>query len=108
MLFFKSKTFGLPRSPKWKEVRDRFLHLHPFCAVCGTNKKLEVHHIIPVHIDISKELVESNLITLCESKSHNDHLIFGHFLNWKLFNENVVSDATTYYKSLKEANFEER
>lgn len=79
------------RSPDWKSVRDNHIKNNPFCAACGTSKKLEVHHIVPVHIDPSKELDSSNLITLCNSKCH---LLFGHLMWFKSWNPNVVEDCS--------------
>ena len=51
------------RGSQWKKIRDQVVVAFPFCAVCGTTKKLQVHHIIPFRLthDNSKE----NLIPLC-------------------------------------------
>jgi 5-methylcytosine-specific restriction protein A len=93
----RKRAYGNKRSPQWGEVRKKHLKTHGTCAVCGGNKHLEVHHIMPFHIDPKKELDPTNLITLCESKSHNDHLIFGHLLDFKAMNPNVVTDAKNYH-----------
>jgi len=88
-----------PRKPKvkrskdWPKLRNQWLQVHPRCAVCGEQKHLEVHHLIPVHFDPSKELDVTNLITLCEQKSHNDHLLVGHLLDWKSMNPDCVDNA---------------
>lgn len=87
---------AISRSPKWRKVRADFLKTHPVCAVCGSNKVLEVHHIIPFNIRPDLELVPDNLITLCESKKRgglNCHLIIGHGGNYRDFNPDVVKDA---------------
>ena len=34
--------YGATRSNKWPEVRKKHLGLYPTCAVCGSNKKVEV------------------------------------------------------------------
>jgi len=90
------------RSPQWHALRIKWLEEHKVCDACGITTKalLEVHHKVPVHIDPSKELDWGNLITLCESPSHNCHLIFGHLLNWKSFNKNVVQDTQVFYTKL--------
>jgi hypothetical protein len=95
--FFKrEQDFGVSRSGKWPKVRKSFLEQNPYCAVCGSKKKLNVHHIVPFHIDQSRELDPSNLITLCEGDVVNCHLLFGHFMNFRNFNPNVVEDAAIW------------
>lgn len=86
------------RSGKWPAVRRRHLAEHPSCIACGTAENLEVHHLLPVHLFPEKELEPSNLVTLCESPSHNCHLLFGHGLCWSAYNEKCVElSASTLY-----------
>ena len=82
------------RSPKWRKVRSEHIKNYPECAACGRKNGLEVHHIVPYHIDPSKELDPTNLITLCGKYCH---FVFGHLMDWKSWNENVVRDCTLYY-----------
>ena len=77
------------RSPKWPTVRNRYVKIHNFCEACGIKYDLDVHHIVPFHINPSLELVESNLITLC--RKH--HFQIGHLSNWTRDNPNVRQDA---------------
>lgn len=51
------------RGSQWRRVRAGVLSAVPFCALCGTTKRLQVHHIVPwrVHRNNSK----TNLIPLC-------------------------------------------
>ncbi len=86
------------RSPKWSSIRKKHLKNHPYCAACGANKKLEVHHKIPVHINPELELESDNLITLCDSPCH---LVFGHLYNYKSYNEYVESDCLAYLHKVK-------
>lgn len=79
----------IKRSDEWPAVRRRYIKKNPACVVCGARKRLTAHHIIPYHIDPALELVETNLITLCEP----DHLLFGHLRRYLSYNENVVVDA---------------
>lgn len=81
------------RSYKWSSVRKEFLKLNPCCAICGSCMKPEVHHIIPVHMDSSKELEFDNLITLCDKYCH---FIFGHLMNWKSYNPNIIEDSKIF------------
>lgn len=94
-----------PRSPKWPAVRAEYLKTHPECAACGTRNELNVHHVVPFHLDESKELDPENLITLC--REH--HLTVGHDPdfdgpmkpNWSAENKNVRRDAERMRKKLK-------
>jgi 5-methylcytosine-specific restriction enzyme A len=96
-------SLGLPkpagkRSGHWPVVAHAHLVAHPLCEACGCGVKalLNVHHIHPFHEFPQLELEETNLITLCESPSHNCHLIFGHLLKWSSWNLDVVHDAKWY------------
>lgn len=93
-LFFKKYSIlSVTRSSKWKQVRKLHLLKQPNCMVCGSSSKPEVHHIIPVHIDSSKELDPNNLITLCDKYCH---FIFGHLMNWSSYNPSIIEDARYY------------
>ena len=87
----------VPRSGKWRSVREAWLKDHPTCAACGSTKDLEVHHKKPFHLFPALELDSSNFITLCETLGKEHHLKLGHTVNgvssWSLFNVNVVTDA---------------
>lgn len=91
-----------PRSSKWPKVRDTHLKVDPVCNVCGTKEDLNVHHIIPYHIDRSKELDPTNLITLCNN--NRCHFTFGHLFNWSSFNPNVIEDAKAFKQKKAVAN----
>lgn len=51
------------RGKNWQKIRKESLKIAPFCALCGTTKKLQVHHIIPYRL--TKDNSQSNLIPLC-------------------------------------------
>jgi hypothetical protein len=103
-LFFRGRFEPLwmakiPRSPEWPKVRAQHLKMEPTCQACGTKKNLTVHHIIPFHIDMSKELDHSNLITLCEE--HHCHFVFGHLDSWFSYNIHVREDAKNWLEKVK-------
>jgi 5-methylcytosine-specific restriction protein A len=98
MFLFGNKIRFATRSPKWKTVRKNFLAKNNHCFACGRNKKLEVHHIVPVHVDPSKELEEDNLMVLCDDPCH---LVFGHLLDYKSWNENVINDCSNYLEKIQ-------
>jgi 5-methylcytosine-specific restriction endonuclease McrA len=95
--------FDCNRSPQWQKVRNVFLKQYPECAVCGSKSNLEVHHIVPFHVNHLKELSPANLITLCEnsSKGVTCHLLFGHLGDYKKDNPNVEEDAQVWREKLK-------
>lgn len=86
----------------WSKVRKEHLTENNFCAACGRDKKLEVHHIEPVHLNPDKELDPSNLITLCDDPCH---LLFGHLMNYKSWNKDVVIDCAVYLDKVKNKPF---
>ena len=80
------------------EGKKRLVADHPNCAVCGGNKKVEVHHKHPFHVHPELELEPSNFITLCENDKDgvNCHLLFGHLGNFKSVNLSVEADAENW------------
>ena len=87
---------GKRRSPLWPSVRKKHLRNNPLCACCSSKKKLEVHHIIPFHVDSSEELNPENLITLCQNGRYgfrSCHLLVGHEGRWRTFNPQVDEDC---------------
>lgn len=95
-LFSNSIRYAV-RSSEWKTVRKLHLDREDHCQACNKTSKLEVHHIIPVHINKTLELEPSNLITLCE----RCHLVFGHLSDYRSWNENVVEDSSHYSKKVR-------
>lgn len=93
-------SLGRRRSGLWRSVRSEHLRNNPECAVCGRKTNLVPHHIVPVHMDPSRELDPENLITLCEGPSFNCHLFFGHLRNWSSFNPEVRRDAEEWRRRL--------
>ena len=93
---------GARRSPQWREVRQRHLEKEPYCQFCGSDTKLEVHHILPFHLFPSEELEPSNLVTLCRGSGRHGlkscHRAFGHLGDWKNFNLTVREDCDVWFK----------
>jgi len=82
---------GIPlgRASGWSALSRKYREENPHCAVCGTLQNVEVHHVIPYHIDPQLELQEFNLISLCR----HDHFLFGHLGSWHSYNREVRADA---------------
>ena len=95
---------GAKRSSKWRAVRKAHLQKHPTCAVCGGDKKLEVHHKVPFWAAPKLELRTGNLITLCHRSSRIKglpcHRLWGHLGDYQLINEAVDSDAAQWRAKL--------
>lgn len=87
------------RSPKWPAIRQEHLKKQPCCQCCGSCIKPEVHHIVPVHLDQSKELDKDNLITLCDKYCH---FIFGHLMDWKSYNKNIEQQCINFYRQVQD------
>jgi len=89
---------GRERSPEWGRVQREHLLREPACIVCGhRGKRLQVHHIKPFHLHPQLELNKNNLITLCERRGRNHHLLIGHLDSWHSYNEQVRHDAKRFY-----------
>ncbi len=91
----KQKTKGKKRSPKWRKVRNAFKKKNPKCLCCGGKIKVEIHHIKDFSTYPELELVESNLMPLCERKKYgiNCHLLLGHTGNYRKINNSAELDA---------------
>lgn len=85
------------RSPEWTSVRKKHLLSQPCCMACGSCKKIQVHHIEPFHVNPSRELDLTNLITLCP----NCHFIFGHLMDYSSWNVDVINDCSVYLNKVK-------
>ena len=97
--YFKSvvreKLKSKRRSPQWDEIRDKFVEKNPTCAACGSEKKLQVHHIQPFHLRPELELSEENLIVLCMDVNEC-HLKIGHGGSFRCYNPRVVVQALRF------------
>jgi hypothetical protein len=98
-LSYLSTNLLIHRSPKWGKVRKQFLKDNGnICACCSRTDNLNVHHIIPVHIDPSLELERSNLIILCEKPCH---IYVGHNGSWEAYNPHVREDVVFWNDRIK-------
>jgi 5-methylcytosine-specific restriction endonuclease McrA len=94
-----ARQHGHERSPEWSRVAKEHLLREPTCVVCGyKGQGLQVHHIKPFHLHPKLELDPNNLITLCEIKGRDHHLLIGHLDDWESYNVNVRRDAKVFHK----------
>ena len=88
-----------PRSSAWQKFSASFLKRNPRCALCGSTKDVVAHHVKPFHLFPELELVETNLMPLCNGGSGkvvNCHLWFGHLGDFKRWNPAVREDAAAW------------
>ncbi len=94
-----ARTHGHERSPEWHRVAKAHRLREPACMACGyKGKKLQVHHIKPFHLHPQLELDPHNLITLCEAKGRDHHLLLGHLDAWNSYNEHIRDDVRHFYR----------
>lgn len=93
-----ARQHGHQRSPQWPRVEKEHLLHEPACVACGhKGKGLQVHHIKPFHLHPQLELDSQNLITLCEIKGRDHHLLLGHLDEWESHNVHVRDDVRRFY-----------
>ena len=85
------------RSNGWRKIRNNHVSKFGYCAVCGKDKSLQVHHIEDFSTSPEKELESTNLITLCQKH----HILFGHLGNWKSINPTVVQDSSYFLEKIR-------
>jgi hypothetical protein len=93
------------RSSGWRKVRKNHIKNYPVCYICGSKKKLQVHHIKDFSTYPDLELDPGNLVTLCVG-SMRCHFVWGHLGNWKWINQNIITDAFWYSGKRHEAHKE--
>jgi len=86
------------RSKYWRKIRNQYVKQHPECAICGTTKSPEIHHIKDFSTYPELELETSNLITLCGKRCH---FFFGHLLDWKSINPELIEDVEWMNQKIK-------
>jgi 5-methylcytosine-specific restriction endonuclease McrA len=65
------------RSPEWRAVEKHKVATQGTCEICGSTKRLQVHHVEPFHVEPDKELDPSNLVVLCMD-TNECHFRVGH------------------------------
>ncbi len=94
-----ARTHGHERSSEWSRVAKEHRLREPACMACGyKGRKLQVHHIKPFHLHPQLELDPHNLITLCEARGREHHLLLGHLGAWESYNEHIREDVKRFYR----------
>lgn len=93
-----AQKYGLARSPEWPALERAHLQQEPACRACGyRGPGIQVHHIKPFHLYPQLELDPNNLITLCEVRGRDHHLLLGHLDDWESYNPNVREDVKRFH-----------
>lgn len=85
---FDGVPFYTPRANGWSKLRVEFLNENPKCFGCESIDQCVPHHIVPVHVDPSLELVKDNLVTACPTC----HFLICHCKDWRSWNPFVEED----------------
>lgn len=70
---------------KWRKLRKEMIALNPKCSACGWSKKLEAHHIQPLHLFPHLGLEPDNLLILCREC----HFRHAHYLDYREYNPGI-------------------
>ena len=102
------------RGSQWDKTRKAVIKKHPFCAVCATRHRLQVHHILPYRITFDN--TSSNLVPLCvkhhkaiESMTHDveltrlDHKTMK-LVMWSILREFSMASAAKILELQREKN----
>ena len=75
---------------RWRKLRNKYVkEKGNVCECCSYTKNIEVHHIVPRHVNPTLTLDWFNLIALCD----DCHFHIGHYSNYKNYNPTIFEDA---------------
>lgn len=87
---------------KWRMVwqrhqKDRLLKLtNNKCMWCPSEDRLQIHHIVPVHIDPSLAETESNIVLICQNCHSEEHKKQGWQIPQYLYGDLALLTSVTY------------
>lgn len=70
---------GVARTYAARKAMDLYRTSHALCEFCGSGKRVEVHHVIPVSEDASLQADTNNFVSLCRPC----HEVVGHANNFQ-------------------------
>ncbi len=77
--------------PGWSHVARAEIARQPYCSFCSSARKLQVHHVVPLHVDSSKGATPSNLMVLCQPC----HLYEAHCGDFQRFYDPAIRDRAS-------------
>lgn len=84
------------RGPDWLTIRQKAIRRQSRCAICNSDKRRNVHHIIPYRI--SQANFPENLVTLCATH----HMLVERITNTVLRNEPAICVAAVMIQRVNE------
>ncbi len=95
----RARLGGASRSDKWPAFRAEYAKTHPpICAVCGGKSKLNLHHLRPFHAFPELELIESNVVWLCNKNLC--HIRIGHLSDFQSINPTGKEDIKLWHDKI--------
>lgn len=67
------------RGSRWQKIRGEVVAAFPFCGMCGTSRRLQVHHIVPWRVE--RDNSRTNLIPLCVKCHKEVEVITSNFVS---------------------------
>ena len=93
------------------KAKKSYRETHGECAMCGSEKYLEVHHVVPVHVDPMRAADHRNLITLCDGPNGSNsacHRYFGHFGSFRYKHNPLIREQSVINRFLMHSQDPER
>jgi hypothetical protein len=106
----RTKNYG----PRWRLVRGEARELASFCALCGTSKGLDVHHIVPYRVRPDND--QNNLIALCKRHHKRVEMLTQEIIAtgvdldqlWQVMNSNLSMWQAATFQTLKQLGYSKR
>jgi putative intracellular protease/amidase len=96
----RARLQGASRSAQWPAFRAEYAKTHlPVCAICGGTAALNLHHLRPFHAFPELELVESNVVWLCNKNLC--HIRVGHLSNFQSINPKGAEDIVIWRDKIR-------
>ena len=95
--WFDRGALGVARDSRWNDLRNDFARQNPACQICGSKKKLQIHHILPVWKFPKEELDWKNLCALCDKH----HFYFAHLGSYRSWNDTIRTDIDVWKRKIE-------
>jgi len=93
----RDKFTGVKRTSDCLKAMREYKKTHPACEISGSRKKVEPHHIFPVHLFPDKATGPFICLT------RDLHLWMAHLGNFKKYNPDIEKDARIWYDKINQS-----
>jgi hypothetical protein len=83
-----------------RKAMKEYRKSHPRCEITGSDKKVQIHHIVPVWSNPAKAACPDNFIAL--SSSAHIHIIYGHAGSFRNSYVPNVKQIAEKYRAIKQ------